>query len=58
MPHYGERVGISALAYGGLVARLLAHTSQEVLRRLDEVHRLIREQGLGLLPLHVYRPFG
>jgi urease accessory protein len=57
MPYYGESVGISALAYGGLVVRLLGHTSQEVLRRLDEVHRLIREQGLGLPPLHVYRPF-
>ena len=57
MLHYGERIGISALAYGGLVVRLLGRTSQEVLRRLDEVHRLIREQGLGLPPLHVYRPF-
>jgi urease accessory protein len=53
----GESMGISALAHGGLVVRLLGHTSQEVLRRLHEVHRLIREQGLSLPPLHVYRPF-
>jgi hypothetical protein len=27
------------------------------LRRLDVVHRLIRQEGLGLPPLRVYRPF-
>jgi urease accessory protein len=54
---YGECIGITALAHGGLVARLLGDTSQEVLRRIDAVHRLIREEGLGLPPLQVYRPF-
>jgi urease accessory protein len=54
---YGECVGITALAFGGLVVRLLGQTGQEVLRRLDVVHRLIREEGLGLPPLQVYRPF-
>jgi urease accessory protein len=54
---YDERVGISALAYGGLVVRLLGQTGQEVLRRLDAAHRLIRNEGLGLPPLQVYRPF-
>jgi urease accessory protein len=53
----GECVGITALAHGGLVVRLLGQTGQEVLRRLDVVHRLIREEGLGLPPLQVYRPF-
>jgi urease accessory protein len=54
---YGERVGITTLAYGGLVARLLGRTGQEVLRRLDTVHSLIRTEGLGLPPLQIYRPF-
>jgi urease accessory protein len=54
---YGECVGITALAFGGLVVRLLGQTGQEVLRRLDAVHCLIREEGLGLPPLQVYRPF-
>ena len=54
---YGACVGITALAYGGLVARLLGQTGQEVLRRLDAVHGLIREEGLGLPPLQIYRPF-
>jgi urease accessory protein UreH len=31
----------------GLVVRLLGQTGQEVLRRLDAAHRLIREEGLG-----------
>jgi urease accessory protein UreH len=53
----GECVGITALAYGGLVVRLLGRTGQEVLRRLDTVHGLIREEGLGLPALQVYRPF-
>jgi urease accessory protein len=54
---YGEAIGITALAYGGLVVRLLGHTGQEVLRRLDAAHRLIREKGLELPPLQIYRPF-
>jgi urease accessory protein len=54
---HGEGVGISALAYGGLVVRLRGQTGQEVLRRLDVVHRLIRQEGLGMPPLRVYRPF-
>jgi urease accessory protein len=54
---YGECMGITALAYGGLVVRLLGHTGQEVLGRLDAAHRLIRAEGLGLPPLQVYRPF-
>jgi urease accessory protein len=54
---YGECVGITALAHGGLVVRLLGHTGQEVLRRLDAAHRLIREEGFGLPTLQVYRPF-
>jgi urease accessory protein len=54
---YDVCVGITGLAYGGLMVRLLGHTGQEVLRRLDVVHRLIREEGLGLSPLHVYRPY-
>jgi urease accessory protein len=54
---YGECVGITALAHGGLVVRLLGQTGQEVLRRLHAVHRLIREEGLGLPPMCVYRPF-
>jgi urease accessory protein len=54
---YGERLGITALAYGGLAVRLLGQTGQEVLRCLAAVHRLIREEGLGLPPLRVYRPF-
>jgi urease accessory protein len=54
---YGETIGITALAYGGLVVRLLGHTGQEVLRRLDAAHRLIREKGLALPPLQIYRPF-
>jgi urease accessory protein len=54
---HGACIGISALAYGGLVVRLLGQTAQEVLRRLDAVHRLIREEALGLPPLQVYQPF-
>ena len=54
---HGECVGITTLAYGGLVVRLRGQTGQEVLRRLDVVHRLIRQEGLGLPPLRVYRPF-
>jgi urease accessory protein len=54
---HGECVGITALAYGGLVVRLRGQTGQEVLRRLDVVHHLIRQEGLGLPPLRVYRPF-
>jgi urease accessory protein UreH len=54
---YGECVGLTALAQGGLLVRLLGHTGQEVLRRLDAAHRLIREEGFGLPPLQVYRPF-
>jgi urease accessory protein len=53
----GEHGGISELAYGGLMVRLLGHTNQEVLRWLDIVHRWVREEGLGLPPLHLYRPF-
>jgi urease accessory protein len=56
VPHR-ECVGITALAHGGLVVRLLGQTAQAVLKRLDGVHRLIREEGLGLPPLQVYRPF-
>jgi urease accessory protein len=54
---YGECVGITALANGGLLARLLGQTGQEMLRRLEVVHRMIREEGLGLPPLRVYQPF-
>jgi urease accessory protein len=54
---YGECAGITALAQGGLVVRLLGQTGQEVLRRLDAAHYLIREEGLGLPPLQVYQPF-
>jgi urease accessory protein len=54
---YGECVGITALAHGGLLVRLLGQTGQDVLQRLDGVHRLIREEGLGLAPLQIYRPF-
>jgi urease accessory protein len=54
---YGECVGVTALAHGGLVVRLLGQTAQEVLRCLHVVHRLIREEGLGLSPVCVYRPF-
>jgi urease accessory protein len=54
---HGECVGITALAYGGLVVRLRGQTGQEVLRRVAVVHRLIRQEGLGLPPLRVYRPF-
>jgi len=53
----GETIGITALAHGGLMVRCLGDTSQEVLRRLDAVHRLIRQEGLGLPPLQVYQPF-
>lgn len=54
---YGECIGLTALAHGGLVVRLLGQTGQEVLRRLAAAHRLIREEGLGLPPARVYRPF-
>jgi urease accessory protein len=55
-PH-GECVGVTALAQGGLVVRIIGQTAQEVLRRLDGMRNLIRQQGLGLPPLRVYRPF-
>jgi len=55
--HHGERVGVTPLAYGGLVVRILGQTGQEVLRRLDSVRNLIRQEALGLPPRHVYRPF-
>jgi urease accessory protein len=54
---YGECVGITGLAHGGLVVRLLGDTGQDVLRRVDAVQRLIREEGFGLPPVCVYRPF-
>jgi urease accessory protein len=54
---YGECVGITTLAHGGLMVRLLGQTGQQALRGLDAVHRLIREEGLGLPPVCVYRPF-
>jgi urease accessory protein len=54
---YGECIGITALAQGGLVVRLLGQTGQEALRHLDAAHRLIREEGLGLPLLQVYQPF-
>jgi urease accessory protein len=53
----GERGGVTGLAYGGLMARLLGRTAQEVLRWLETLHRWIREEGLGLSPLQIYRPF-
>jgi urease accessory protein len=55
--HYSESVGITELAYGGLVVRMLGRTGQDVLRCLDAVHDLIRREGLGLPRLDVYRPF-
>jgi urease accessory protein len=54
---YGECVGITTLAHGGLMVRLLGETGQEMSRRVHAVHRLIREEGLGLPPVCVYRPF-
>jgi urease accessory protein len=54
---YGGCVGITPLAHGGLVVRLLGDTGQDVLRQVDAVHRLLRDEGLGLPPLHVYRPY-
>jgi urease accessory protein len=54
---FGECVGITALAYGGLVVRLLGQTGQEILRRLHTAHCLIRQEGLGLPTLQVYLPF-
>jgi urease accessory protein len=54
---YGECVGITALGFGGLVVRLLAQTGQEAMRRVHGVHRLIAEEGLGLPPACIYRPF-
>ncbi len=54
---YGGGIGITELAHGGLIVRVLGQSSQEVLRGLDDVHRRIREEGLGLPPLRVYRPF-
>jgi urease accessory protein len=54
---YGEDIGITELAYGGLVVRLLGHSGQEVLRRLDAVYRMIRDEGFGLPALQVYRPY-
>jgi len=54
---HGEFTGITALAHGGLLVRLLGQTAQAVLRRLDAAHRMIREEGLGLPPRQVYRPF-
>jgi urease accessory protein len=55
---YGGCVGMSELAYGGLVARVLGDTAQETVRRLELVDGLVREEGLGLPPLRVYRPYG
>ncbi len=54
---YGGCVGIAELAYGGMVARILGDTAQETCRRLEAVHILIRQEGLGLPPLRVYRPY-
>ena len=54
---YSERVGVTPLAYGGLVVRILGQTGQEVLRRLDSLRNIIRREGLGLPTLQVYRPF-
>jgi urease accessory protein len=54
---HGACVGITALAYGGLVVRLLGQTGQEILRRLHAAHCLIRQEGLGLPTLQVYLPF-
>ena len=54
---YGEYIGITALAQGGLVVRLLGQTGQEVLRRMDAAQRLIREEVLGVPTVCVYRPF-
>jgi urease accessory protein len=54
---YGACVGITALACGGLVVRLLGQTGQEILRRLHAAHCLIRQEGLGLPTLQVYLPF-
>lgn len=54
---YGGCVGIAELAYGGLLARILGDTAQETWRRLEAVHILIRQEGLGLPPLRVYRPY-
>jgi urease accessory protein len=57
LQRYGETIGVTALAHGGLLVRCLGGSAQEVLRRLDAVRCLIREAGLGLPPLQVYRPF-
>jgi urease accessory protein len=54
---YEACIGITELAHGGLVVRLLAQTGQEIMRRLNAVHRLIRTEGLGLPPLQVYQPY-
>jgi urease accessory protein len=54
---HGACVGITAIAYGGLVVRLLGQTGQEILRRLHAAHCLIRQEGLGLPTLQVYLPF-
>jgi len=54
---YGECVGVTALAHGGLVVRLLGETGQEILKRLHTAHCLIRQEGLGLPALQIYQPF-
>jgi urease accessory protein len=57
MELYDGCIGITGLAHGGLIVRLLGGPGQEILRRVDAVHHLIREEGLRLPPLRVYRPF-
>jgi urease accessory protein len=54
---YGECIGLTELAHGGLVARTMGQTGQEVWRRLEAVRCLIRREGLGLPSLEVYRPY-
>jgi urease accessory protein len=54
---YEAGVGITELAHGGLVVRLLAQTGQEIMRRVQAAHDLIRTQGLGLPALRVYQPY-
>jgi urease accessory protein len=54
---FDASVGITELVQGGLVARLLADTAQQICRRLEVVHTVIRAEALGLTPLAVYRPW-
>jgi urease accessory protein UreH len=54
---YGTGVGVTELAHGGLVIRLLARTGQEVMKRVHAAHNLIRTEGLGLPPLQVFQPY-